>query len=106
MLPASASVNINLVEDMLSANLKSVVTSKSVGNTDSCNTFVVNIVISIITTESVIFNANKTSNTPLGNGIIIIRTIPITPIATSTSKFSFKFIFLLFIGDKFIPSFI
>ena len=104
MLPASPSLSISLVDEILRPNLKSVVTSNSVGNTDNCNTFVVNIVIIIITADSVILNANKISNISGGRGIIIIRTIPNTPKATNTSVFFFKLI-LLFTSNL-IPSFI
>ena len=97
MVPASASVKISLVEDILRPNLNNVVTSNSVGNTESCNTLVVNMVIRIITIDIVIFKASSKSSIIFGNGIIIISTIPITPNAITTSK-------LLFMSSLFSPN--
>jgi len=89
ILPASAYNKIILVDDIFSPNLNNVVIKSMVGNTENCNTSVVNIVKSIIITDIVILRANNISNRPLGSGTIIINTIPITPKGIIMSIFLF-----------------
>ncbi|MPM78372.1 hypothetical protein SDC9_125383 [bioreactor metagenome] len=63
-----------------------MVTSNIVGNIDNCNISVDKRVNSNINTANDIFIASIKSNKNVGNGIIIIKTIPMIPNPTITSN--------------------
>jgi hypothetical protein len=84
------SVSINLVEDTLSANPKTVVTSNIVGNTLKSVARFVYKTMSSISRAKTRFIAMRASSKNVGKGMISIITTATTPTAIKLSVLSLK----------------
>jgi len=83
--PGLPSARISLVDDIFSESRNTVVINSNEGKMENCNASLVYTVFNRIITDSEILSANNISSNVGGTGIIMIKTMAISNIATLIS---------------------